>query len=347
MINGRCEHGQRIGGRIRSTLKYAFVCACMILGGCGQTSDSTVSESHTTTATAHHLHVEITADMVTLEARNVTIRRVLEEIALLGDLELVSEEPLDTPISIELQRVYLPTALSRILQHHNFALQYSEQPSSAGDEQTEIRASRLWVFADDSETDRTPSGVVPDNEALHMDASHGDGERRWRAMRNLAMSGSDDAAAALSLALIDTDADVRVDAVAALSKLGSAKAVSMLGTALSDTDPYVREAAADALGGVGDETALQSLEHALGDPQKEVREAVIKAFAEIGGDASALALSTALADPDVSLREETVDALGEIGGATAVLLLQQALADEQNSVRAAAAEWLAERSQHE
>jgi len=57
--------------------------------------------------------------------------------------------------------------------------------------------------------------------------------------------------------------------------------------------------------------------------------------------------ATALADPDVSLREETVDALGEIGGATAVLLLQQALADEQNSVRAAAAEWLAERSQHE
>jgi len=347
MINGRCEHVQRISGRKCSTIKYAVVCVCMILGGCGQTSDSTVSESHKTTAANRHLHVEIAADMVTLEARNVTIRRVLEEIALQGDLELVSEEPLATPISIELRRVYLPTAVSHILRHHNFALQYSEQSPLAGDGQTEMRASRLWVFADDSGIDQVSPGVVPDDEALHMDASHGDGERRWRAMQNLALSGSDEAVATLTLALADTHADIRVDAVTALAKLGSAYATSTLATALNDNDPYVREAAADALGRVGDETARQSLEHALTDLDKEVREAAIKAFAEIGGDASALSLATALSDPDVSLREETVDALGEIGGPTALFFLQQALTDEQNSVRAAASEWLAGRSLHD
>ena len=324
-----------------------IVYASTLLTGCEQLSDSTITESPATAAATEKLHVEIVADMVTVEARNVTIRDVLEEIALLGGLELMSDQPLDTRISIAFQRVYLPKAISRILRHHNFALQYSEQQSEVGDEPTEMRASRLWVFADDSGADEAPASITPSDEALQMDASHGDGERRWQAMQTLAMSGSDSAVAALSLAALDANSDVRADAVTVLAKLGSDRAAPALSWALSDSDPSIREAAADALGRIGDAAAGQALELALTDPEKEVREAAIWAFAEIGGDASALALSTALFDTDASLREEAVDALGEIGGATAVSLLQQALADEHNSVRAAAAEWLAEPPRHD
>lgn len=156
---------------------------------------------------------------------------------------------------------------------------------------------------------------------------------------------ADASIAPLSVALLDGDAKVRLQAVTALTVIGGDQAAAALTTvALNDADSAVRQEAVYALGEIGGEAGIEVLKHALFDPDVSVREAAVDAFADIGGEKSALALAVVLKDADASLRAEVVDALGEIGGQAAIRLLRQAAMDEQSVVREAAADLLVELS---
>jgi hypothetical protein len=176
---------------------------------------------------------------------------------------------------------------------------------------------------------RSKSGAVredyalPDVESLDADAS----------------------IAALSVALAHEDPRLRLKAVTALIIVGGDQAATALTTvALSDTDAAVRQEAVYALGEIRGEAGIEVFKHALSDPDVNVREAAVDAFVDIGGEQSALALAVALQDTDASLRVEVVEALGEIGGQAAIQLLRQASLDPQSPVREAAAELVAELS---
>jgi HEAT repeat protein len=152
----------------------------------------------------------------------------------------------------------------------------------------------------------------------------------------------DDVTESVRLALADSDANARADAVSALGNArDDHEAAALAYGALSDADPAVREEAAYALGEIGGEMSLRALEQALEDPDPDVRASAIEALARIGGDQSAQSLSAVLDDPDPSMRAAAVDALGEIAGDTAMRLLQRAAADEEERVGGLAAELLA------
>lgn len=195
-------------------------------------------------------------------------------------------------------------------------------------ESSDARRATSWIDSSQPPDDGDPAsrsiqGALSDVESLDADAS----------------------IAPLSVALVDEDAKVRLEAVTALTIIGGDQVAAALTTvALSDTDSAVRQEAVYALGEIGSEESIEVLKHALFDPDVSVREAAVDAFADIGGEKSALALAVALNDADPSLRAEVVDALGEIGGQTSIRLLRQASMDQQNSVREEAADLLAELS---
>lgn len=144
----------------------------------------------------------------------------------------------------------------------------------------------------------------------------------------------------LRLAITDSDATVRLHAVAALADIDDNQAGKMLAAALHDPDTAVRREAVFVLSERRGESNRQALEQALLDPNGSVREAAIEAFVRIGGEEAARAVSALVHIGDASSRLQAVDALGGIGGDNATASLREALLDENSTVRESAAELL-------
>ncbi len=300
-------------------LLASFV-TCAALLGCVDAPDPLTAVQPTPHASGGYFEVATEDEFVTVKARDVSVRAVLQEVARQSDCAIVSHEPLDERVTLDFQRLPLPEALARILRDQSFVLRAST--GSPSDHR------KLWVLSKGLGGEYVSHLVPPavyfeDLDALRTEESMG----------------------SLSLALADADANVRVDAVSTLADArGDESAAGLAAAALSDGVSSVREEAVYALGEIGGAIALRALKQALLDPDDDVREAAIEAFANLGGDESAMALAVALIDSDVSVRAAAVDALGEMGGATANRLLRQALVDEESSIRESAAELLAKPS---
>lgn len=146
----------------------------------------------------------------------------------------------------------------------------------------------------------------------------------------------------LRLAVTDSNATIRLRAVAALADIDDEQAGTMLAAALQDQDAAVRQEAIVALSERHGAADVQALEQALTDPDSRVRESAIEALVTIGGEQSARALSVLVHVGDVTSRLQAVDALGAIGGDIAMASLHDALTDENDAVREAASELLGE-----
>ncbi len=124
---------------------------------------------------------------------------------------------------------------------------------------------------------------------------------------------SDDALAALVVALGDADANVRADAVADLGLSSDTQAESLLAiTAMQDPASAVRVEALYALGSLGAESQLEAFRYALGDPDRDVRKAAISALEELGAAASTELLRVALDDRDAAIRATAAEALADL-----------------------------------
>ncbi len=307
-----------------------------------ETQDAFAGTHSLTPPSPSALHMEINdQDMVTVNARDVTIRDLLTDIARRTGLVLVLSHPLDERISIEIDGMSLPKALARILKHKNFALQYTRRLSKPTDSNRQ-HVNWLWVLpATPGEypqrdklvrqfsSDNAFGVAVPQADWMNMGV-----RLRREAVKKL--QGLDADEENLNLALADEDANTRVKAVHALADIGGDQGVAALVGALGDENPRVRAEAAHALGEIGSTTAIEILEQPSDDADNHVRQAAIEAVTAIGGDRSARALATTLQDPDASLRQEAVDALGEIGGLAATQILRQAFKDDAIKVREAA-----------
>lgn len=307
----------------RGAARPVCLVACIAaLTGCGEAETPVEDPPKAMHASSGYLRVEITDEIVTIEAREASLKDLVEEIARQSGLQAVLHDPLEARVTLELRRLPLREALGSILRDRSFALQHIRSSSIAGGKPGDAGTWRLWVFS----SDVRPAVRVDSPGALDADV----------------------AIATLAFALADDDAKVRLEAVAALADAGSDQAAAALATAaLSDGDSSVREEAVHAMGEIGGDIGIQVLERALMDSDADVREAAVEAFAAIGGNESALALADVLNSGDASLRAAAVDALGEIGGEPAVGLLRHASADEHSIVREAAQELLAELSSKE
>ncbi len=293
------------------------------------------------------LQVEINNDTVKLEARDVTVRELVTEIARRTDLVLLLSHPLDDRITIEIDGLSLPNALARLLKHKNFALQYAPPLSGTADAGG-APANWLWVLPPNtgdypqrdqatelSSSYNTSRVEIPQAERANM----GVRPRREAFIDTQAFDGDE---AARSFALVDEDTDVRVKRVHTLADVGGDQAITALVGALGDENSRVRAEAAHALGDIGGDSAVEILEQPLHDADKHVRQAAIEALTDIGGDDAAKALAVALYDEDATVRKDAVYALREIGGNTATAMVRQAANHPDPAIRHAAVKILAD-----
>ena len=319
------ERGDLWHGRVGSA-RSAHGCACLVtcasLLGCGEAPDLPQPIERASAPAAHSpLAVTVENGYVTLNARDARIDDIVQEIARRSGLTVAPHAPLDERVTLDFERLPLSEALGRVLRDGSFVLSVAHKPSRA--ESSPEVSRRLWVLS-------SSAGAARRVSASASVAGH--------AQTSLSVEVTESA----RLALADSDANRRADAVSALgSAHDSPEAASLAHAALSDADPAVREEAAYALGEIGGEMSLRALAQALRDPQHNVKQTAIEALATIGGDQAALALAAILDDPDVALRAAAVDALGEIAGETATRLLQEASADKDSHVGGTAAERLA------
>ena len=97
-----------------------------------------------------------------------------------------------------------------------------------------------------------------------------DTDRRWWAVRTLALIGGPEAVGLLLQRLDDPDEATRCAAALALGHLAATDAINPLVGCLADPSGWVRDSAADALTLIG-ERALRALTTALDDPRPGVR----------------------------------------------------------------------------
>ena len=144
---------------------------------------------------------------------------------------------------------------------------------------------------------------------------------------------------ALSAALDDPDAAVRLSSAQALGSLSDPRAVEALLEALrTDPDAGVRKMAAWALGEIESPAAVGGLSQAArSDESVDVRAMAVWALGEIESPEAVPALGAALRDSDLEVRRMAVWALGEIESAEAVEWLTPALRDGDVEIRRKAA----------
>jgi HEAT repeat protein len=106
--------------------------------------------------------------------------------------------------------------------------------------------------------------------ALRPLLSDVDANRRWWAVRTLALIGGPDAARLAQERLEDADEATRCAAALTLGELAASPAVPALANRLADISGWVRDSAADALAMIG-EPALPALVRALTDARQPVR----------------------------------------------------------------------------
>jgi hypothetical protein len=254
------------------------------------------------------LEVRAEDGVVSVQAVDVTVREVLEALAVRCRIEITSQATLDDRVSMDLTGHTLHRLLRRLLPQDSF-LFVEAAPDG-------WRSSRLWILA------------RPDRDGPATG---------WRA-GNARPADLDQAL----LELADADRGRRVRAITHLAVLGGEAARLAVATSLRDTDVAVREEAVHALAEIGGDASVPLIEQALQDPSERVRESAVAALADLASPAALAALDRLLEYGDVDLRIAAVEELADMESAAASVLLQRAANDGSTRVTQMVAEYLAE-----
>jgi hypothetical protein len=243
-----------------------------------------------------------------VHAADVTVREVLEALALRCRIEVTSHATLDDKVSMDLTSHTLHRLLRRLLPDDSFLF---VEASSDG-----WHSSRLWILAR-PERDASASGWQAGVE--------------WPADLDQAL-----------LELSDADRGRRVRAITHLALLGGEDARLAVATALRDTDAAVREEAVHALAEIDGDASVPLIEQALHDPSERVRESAVAALADLASPDAFAALDRLLQYGDVDLRIAAVEELADMDPAAASALLQRTTNDGSPQVTRIVAEYVAE-----
>lgn len=233
--------------------------------------------------------VQCTDGLLSVQARDVPVTELLNQIAIQCDLSVQWYVTLTDRLSVEFQRLTLAQGLQRILRNRSYLLLAA--PSVSGKQPaTLVRAETLWILPQGDEKSsaqlsmpmtKTSHSFLADTAAL----SNGNSDVRTQAALALGKRGQAQAVAPLSQALADRNVEVREAAIGSLAEIGGADATRALGIALRDRDPHVREQAVDALGQAGGTLATGLLQQALMDEAGFVRQAAIEMLEQLSGAA--------------------------------------------------------------
>jgi HEAT repeats len=206
------------------------------------------------------LIIRLEGSMLTLKARDVLHRQILEELAKQLNFELALAGPLEDRRSFEIDGRPWEEGLKKTLSPASWAFVYD----SSGEDP---RLVKVFVFPSNSDSSglgpRSPSpGRVAAPAPLPAPLPPG-GQ-----LPQLAEQNSDPS---LTEMLQAEDDETRALALVGLATLGGEQAIVALRQALQDKQPWIRETAVEALAEMGGEQAIQGLQHALRDENEDVR----------------------------------------------------------------------------
>jgi len=208
------------------------------------------------------LVIRMEQDMLTIKAKEVPHRRLLEGLATQLKFELIAAGPLEDRRSLEIEARPWEEALKKALSPASWAFVYD---SSEG----KPRLAKVFVFpskADGSSPGRSLSSPVASRVSAPKPAPEAQGGKALK----LAEKGLDTSLAEL---LEAEDEEMRALALVGLATMGGEQAVVALKQALQDKEPWIRETAVEALAEIGGEQAIQGLQQALRDENEDVRKA--------------------------------------------------------------------------
>ena len=158
-----------------------------------------------------------------------------------------------------------------------------------------------------------------DEPALLALSQADDSDRRWWAVRGLAICGGEQAVPALLAALDDDDAGVRAAAVMALAVLHQRASaavephLSETARLLADDDGMVRQAAADTLAQCGDDAVPALAQVLFQGTHQGARTRAAAALRKIATMKAAAVLYPMLNDPNHMVRAYAYEGLDEMG----------------------------------
>jgi HEAT repeats len=210
--------------------------------------------------------------MLTLKAKDVSQRRILEGLARQLNFELILRGPLEERRSLDIDGRPWEEALKKALSPASWAFVYDTSGAQP-------RLAKVYVFPSpnsSSGSDRpspSPGRVSPPPPAFRPPPNPQANRVPPRVEQSAEASGGEVLAA--------EDDETRALALVDLATTGGEQAVGTLRQALQDKAPWIRETAVEALAEIGGEQAVQGLQQALGDENDEVRRAAQEALSKL------------------------------------------------------------------
>jgi HEAT repeat protein len=259
------------------------------------------------------LDVSVSGGVLTVDARNAPLAEVLQTIGQAAGIEVTLRGDFSAPITASLTGVSLEEGLRRLASGHSIALTYA----AAADAATRQIVTGVWVMSEDNAHRGEPRSspvraeVERPSPEVTIHFPPGGELSGIQALADEARRGTEAAVALLAeVSASEPDGIVRAQAVAALERLRGPKVEAALTAALDDADASVRLRAVRGLRVAGTETAVQSLAAVLlGDADPQVRLAALSALTSLPGRTMLQGLSRAVADPDGRVREAAVRGL--------------------------------------
>jgi HEAT repeats len=239
---------------------FMGVCMCLLL--------SAAAVATTDKSDSGGLFIEVDGPFLTVKAKDIPHREILESIAERLGFELIINGSLQEQYSLDFEQRPWEEALKKALFPASWAFLYE---SAAG----KPRLTKVFVLSPHwgqatnnlpavpkrADTPSPPSTQpseaqvpgAPEQEQKGLNASltellkDEDEFTRVAAINSIAAAGGERAVDALKQALQDQEAWVRLEAVEALAKIGGEQAMQGLQKALQDEHPYVQQAAQEGL----------------------------------------------------------------------------------------------------
>jgi HEAT repeats len=216
--------------------------------------------------------IRVEAGIVTLEARDVSQRRILEGLAKQLNFELIVAGPLEEQRSLEIDGKPWEEALKKALAPASWAFIYDASEGQA-------RLAKVFVFPlkNDGSDQGRPS-ASPRRVAAPAPAPRPTPDHQGQAPLQLAEQSSD---ASTAEPLEAENDETRALALVDLATTGGEQAIMALRQALQDREPWIRETAVETLAEIGGEQAIQGLQLALRDENEDVRKAAQEALTRL------------------------------------------------------------------
>jgi len=256
------------------------------------------------------LDVRVSRGELTVDVHEAPLAQVLRTVGERSGVAVTLRGDFSAPITQSFTSVPLEEGIRRLARGHSVAVTYAAPGDAPGPEILTgvwvIKGSSPPPGASVAGGNTRGDTALRDrkaDETLHsrpggwIDGIH--------ALAEEAEGGSEAAVELLTgLSATDPSAMVRHQAVSALGRLKGPEVEAALTAALADEDASVRVRAVRGLRGTGSETAMQSLTGVVtGDGDPQVRLAALRALASLPGPTTLQGLMKASSDPDGLVRE--------------------------------------------